>query len=116
MAASSPLNNTIRNILRGITKDCTLPQKKVVKELFLSLMREGTTIVNHLADTEKKVRVGKQAERYRRHLENVDLPFVIEDKIGRTLPQMENDTVIAYDLSDIAKPHARTMEGMAPIF
>lgn len=116
MAASSLLTNTIRNTLRGITKDCSLPQKKAVKELLLSVMREGTTIVNHLADTGKSVRVSKQAERYRRHLENINLPSIIEDKIARTLPQIENDTVIAYDLSDIAKPHAEKMEGMTPVF
>ncbi|MBI5413886.1 transposase [Candidatus Peregrinibacteria bacterium] len=116
MAASSLIDNTIRNTLRNITKECTLPQKKGVKELLLSLMREGTTVVNHLADTEKKVRVGKQAERYRRHLETIDLSVAIEERIGRTLPRVKENTVIAYDLSDIAKPHAKKMEGMARIF
>lgn len=118
MAASTLLHNTIRNTLRSITKDCTLPQNKAVKELFLSLMREGTTIINHLADTEteKGVRIGKQAERLRRHLENVDLAGVIEEKISRTLPKTEEATTIAYDLSDIAKPHAKKMEGLSRIF
>jgi hypothetical protein len=81
-----------------------------------ALFREGTTIINHLVHTDKKVNVGKQAERYRRHLENINVSFEVEKRIWRTLSEIDDDTVIAYDLGDIAKPSAKKMEGFHDIF
>lgn len=110
------VHNQIRNALRSITEDCTLPQKKAVKDLLLGILREGTTVVNHLANEKKTVKVGKQAERLRRHLESVDLVIEVEKRVMRTLPNMEDDDIIAYDLSDIAKPSAKKMEGLSEVF
>ena len=41
----------------------------------------------------------------------LNISLLAEECIMRTLPKMEEDTVIAYDLGDIAKPHAKKMEG-----
>lgn len=116
MAASTLLQNSIRNTLRSITINCTLPQQKAVKELLVGIMREGTTVINCLADTGKKVRVGKQSERLRRHLGTVDLRSTVEAKVSKALPEIAADTIVAYDLSDIAKPAAKKMEGLAKVF
>lgn len=115
MAQSTFLHNTIRNDLRAITAGCTLPQKRAVKDMLLSIMKEGTTIVQHL-DVRPNTRKGKQSERLRRHLENVDLGENVEQRITKTLPVIEEDTVICYDLSDIAKPSAKKMEGLSRVF
>lgn len=115
MAESTFLHNTIRNDLRAITADCTLPQIRAVKDVLLSVMKNGTTIVQHLG-TKTVVRRGKQAERFRRHLENADLSDAVEKRIMKVLPDIEEDTVICYDLSDIAKPAAKKMEGLSRVF
>ena len=115
MAQSTFLHNTIRNDLRAITASCTLPQTRAVKDVLLSVMKEGTAIVQHL-NVRPHVRTGKQAERLRRHLENVDLGENVEKRITKTLPAIEEDTVICYDLSDIAKPTAKKMEGLSRVF
>jgi hypothetical protein len=115
MAQSTLLHNTIRNDLRAITTTCTLPQTRAVKDVLLSVMKEGTTIVQHL-NVRSHIRTGKQAERLRRHLEIVDLSERVEKRIMKILPKIEDDTVICYDLSDIAKPAAKKMEGLSRVF
>ena len=115
MAQSTFLHNTIRNDLRAITASCTLPQTRALKDVLLSMMKEGTTIVQHLGN-KTTMNKGKQAERFRRHLENVDLSDVIEQRIMKVLPKIEEDDVICYDLSDIAKPTAKKMEGLSRVF
>ena len=86
-----------------------------MKELLVGLLRNSTSILNRL-NTETEISIGKQSERYRRHLGNIDLVSRVEQHIFRALPEMGDDTVIAYDLGDIAKPHARVMQGVHPIF
>lgn len=115
MAESTFLHNTIRNDLRAITSLCTLPQTRAVKDVLLSVMKEGTTIVQHL-NARPHIRKGKQAERLRRHLENADLSECVEKRVTKVLPDIEEDTVICYDLSDIAKPSAKKMEGLSRVF
>jgi hypothetical protein len=115
MAQSTFLHNTIRNDLRAITASCTLPQTRALKDVLLSVMKEGTTIVQHLGN-KTTINKGKQAERFRRHLENVDLSDLIEQRITKVLPEIEEDDIICYDLSDIAKPTAKKMEGLSRVF
>lgn len=115
MATPKHMHDAIRNTLRFVTGGCTLPQTRAVKEILTGLLRHNTPILNHL-NAGASTRVGKQSERHRRHLETIDVTGKIEERIFRTLPAMEDDTVIAYDLGDIAKPHARKMEGMSGIF
>ena len=115
MAQSTFLHNTMRNDLRAITANCTLPQTRAIKDVLLSVMKEGTTIVQHL-NVRPHIRKGKQAERLRRHLENVDLSKRVEKRITKVLPKIKEDTVICYDLSDIAKPAAKEMEGLSRVF
>jgi hypothetical protein len=109
------MHDAVRNALRAVGKHLTTPQARAVKEILVGLLRHSTSILNHL-NTETAIRVGKQAERYRRHLGNIDIAPHVEEHIFRTLPEVEDDTIIAYDLGDIAKPHARVMEGVHPIF
>lgn len=115
MAQSTILHNLIRNDLRAITSSCTLPQTRAIKDVLLSVMKQGTAIVQHLG-TKTTMRMGKQAERFRRHLENVDLSEAVEKRITKVLSTINEDTVICYDLSDIAKPTAKKMEGLSRVF
>lgn len=108
-------HNTVANALRSISGCCSLPQARAVKEMLIGLLKDNTPILNHL-NTGSAVKTTRQAERYRRHLENIDIAPRVEQHILRALPAVEEDTVIAYDLGDIAKPHARKMEGMSGIF
>lgn len=109
------IHDAIRSALRCVAQDITLPQTRAVKEILLGLFTHSTPILNEL-NRDATIRVGKQSERHRRHLGNIDLARTIEERIFRTLPAMEDDDVISYDLGDIAKPRARKMEGLSGIF
>ncbi|MBR9703524.1 hypothetical protein GOV10_05775, partial [Candidatus Woesearchaeota archaeon] len=115
MQTPKHIHNAVTNTLRSISDQLTTPQAKSVKEILIGILKDKTPILNHL-NTESLIKIVKQSERYRRHLENIDIADVIEERIMRTLPKVEEDTVIAYDLGDIAKPHAKKMERLSGIF
>jgi len=115
MKTPKHVHDAVRNTLRSIGRSLTTPQIRAVKELLVGLLRNSTSILNHL-NRETEIRIGKQSERYRRHLETINIAALVEKYIFRTLPEVEEDTIIAYDLGDIAKPYAKKMEGVHPIF
>jgi hypothetical protein len=115
MRTPKHIHNVVSHALRAIAVGLTLPQTRAVREILTGLLRSGTPILNHLHPS-RRTTVGKQSERYRRNLGNIDITKQIEERIFRTLPPVEEDTTVAYDLGDIARPHARKMEGLSGIF
>ena len=115
MPTPKHIHDAIRNAVRSISSTLTVPQVKAVQAILIGLLKDSTTILNHL-NRATDIRIGKQSERYRRHLENIDITHAVEERIFRTLPPVREDTVIAYDLGDIAKPYAKVMEGVHDIF
>ncbi len=115
MPTPKHIHDAVRNAVRSLAHTLTSPQTKAVQELLIGLLKDSTAVLNHL-NRSTHVRIGKQSERYRRHLENIDITHAVEERIFRTLPPLKKNTVIAYDLGDIAKPHAKKMEGVHGIF
>lgn len=115
MPTPKHIHDAVRNAVRSLAHTLTGPQTKAVQELLIGLLKDSTAVLNHL-NRATTVRIGKQSERYRRHLENIDVTSAVEERIFRTLPPLKKNTVIAYDLGDIAKPHAKKMEGVHEIF
>lgn len=110
------IQDSIRNNLRSIIKDLTLPQQKSIQEVVRGLFTVGEPILSHLAQDKNKT-AKKQSEKYSYHLGNIKLEgkvkrFAIKKaKIG-----IRKDTIIAYDLTDIAKESASKMEKISTIF
>tara|TARA_Y100000310_G_C20576182_1_gene760527 strand:+ start:146 stop:658 length:513 start_codon:yes stop_codon:yes gene_type:complete len=115
MSTPKHIHDAVRNTLRFVGSSLTTPQTRAVKEILVGLLRDNTPILNHL-NMENSVKIVKQSERYRRHLGNMNIANIVEKRILRTLSEVEEDTVISYDLGDIAKPHAKKMEGISGIF
>lgn len=115
MPTPKHIHDAVRNAVRSLAHTLTGPQTKAVQELLIGLLKDSTSVLNHL-NRATNVRIGKQSERYRRHLENIEVTSAVEERIFRTLPPLQKNTVIAYDLGDIAKPHAKVMEGVHGIF
>ena len=87
-----------------------------MNELIRGLYVENEPILRHLAQN-PNVSAKKQGDKYGYHLENVDLKSTIEDfSMRRVLPSIRKDTIIAYDLTDIAKPSAKKMKGLSTVF
>ena len=110
------ITDTIKNNLKSITKGCTVPQKKAVEEVTRGLFTEGTPILRHLIQNDE-ITAKKQAEKYSHHLRSMDLMEAVENFAFRhAKTEVKQYTIIAYDLSDIAKENAQEMEKIKRVF
>jgi hypothetical protein len=104
------IHDALKNNLRCIVRDLTRPQEKAVHEIVRGLFTAGEPILRHLAQDEQKS-FKKQGEKYSYHLGNISLETKVEDlgmrKVRKTVSQK---TIIAYDMTDIAKGSARKLE------
>ena len=113
---SQYIQDTLRNNLKSIVKTCTVPQQKAVHEVVRGLFLKHTPILRHLAQHPKHT-VKKQAEKYAYHLGHIELtPQVEKHALRQIKSSLTNDTIIAYDLTDIAKESAQCMEKLSRVF
>jgi IS4 transposase len=110
------IQDTIRNNLRPVISDLTVPQQKAVAEMMRGLFTAQAPILAQLAQYED-ISVKKQAEKYSHHLGNVDLTVKVESLAWRKAKQqLRKDTIIAYDLTDINKEYAEKMEKLRDVW
>lgn len=110
------IQDTLRNNLRPVISPYTRPQQKAVTEMLRGLFTAGEPILRHLTQYDD-LTVKKQAEKYSHHLGNIDLMSAVDDlAFKRARSSIRKDTIIAYDLTDIAKQYAKKMEKIRPIF
>lgn len=111
---SDTLKNNLKNIFRGLT----VPQKQNLTLLVKQLIKEGSGILRHLGNVDpEKIRPKSLGQKFSHHLGNVDLLGVIEKYADRKIVQkLEEDSVIAYDLTDINKSSAKKIEKMGNCF
>ena len=110
------ITDTIKNNLKSVTKGCTVPQKKAVEEVTRGLLTEGTPILRHLIQNDK-ITAKKQAEKYSHHLRGVNLTEAVEKLTFRHAKvEVKKYTIIAYDLSDIAKDSSKEMKKIRRVF
>ena len=110
------IQDLIRNNSRCILSDCTLPQKKAISEIVRGLFTAGTPVLRHLVQSEVKT-AKKQAEKYSYHLGNINLREKVEEfSLRRVKNEVKEDTIIAYDLTDINKEFSKKMEKLSAVF
>jgi hypothetical protein len=110
------IQDSIRNTSRSVVKGLTVPQKKATLEMLRGLYTCGEPILRHMAQNDE-ISVKKQAEKYSYHLGKVNLKTPVEDlAIRRAKQSMKKDSIIAYDLGDISKEHAKKMERITEIY
>jgi len=113
---SKYIQDAIRNNLRCIIRDLTVPQKKAVSEVARGLFTAGKPILSHLAQDENKT-AKKQSEKYSYHLGRINLSEKVYDFALRKAKQMtRKTTIIAYDLTDIAKECAKKMDKLTTVW
>lgn len=110
------IQDTLKNNLRSIISNLTRPQQKAVAEMMRGLFTAGEPILTHLAQYDD-ITVKKQAEKYSRHLANIDITNEVDALAWRKAKQqLRKDTIIAYDLTDITKEHAKKMEKLREVW
>jgi len=110
------IQDTIRNNSRSLLCQLTLPQKKAVSEVIRGLFTANTPILRHLAQHPEKS-AKRQGDKYSYHLKNINLKEKVERfSLNRIRNEIKNNSIIAYDLTDIAKEYAQKMEKISRVF
>jgi hypothetical protein len=103
---------TLNNALRIFEDKLTRPQTKAVKSLVRWIIRKSTTVLSKL--NEEDIANNKYREKISKHLNNIDILSVIEEKAYRSAKKkiQEDDKFVymSYDESDIFKPNAEKMQ------
>jgi len=106
------IKNNSRCVLAGLTK----PQKKALNEIVRGLFTAGEPILRHIAQDKTKS-AKKQAEKYSHHLGNVQIQEKVEAlAMKEAHKQIRKRTIIAYDLTDIAKESAKKIQKLSRVW
>ena len=110
------IQDTLRNNLRPVIRTLTRPQQKAVSEIVRGLFTAGTPVLRHLAQDPSKT-ARKQGQKYSYHLRNIAIVGAVDAlALRKVKPAMRRNTIIAYDLTDVAKEFAEKMEKMQKIW
>lgn len=108
--------DTIRNNSRSLLRQLTVPQQKAVSEIIRGLFTVNTPILRHLAQNPEKS-AKRQGDKYSYHLKQIDLKKKVElFSLNRVKNEIKRNSIIAYDLTDIAKEYAEKMEKIGRVW
>ena len=111
------IQNLINNNLNKLTFGLTRPQKKAVKETVNGIIRHKSCILQQIFAETKNNRVSKKVENVLNQLKQIDITTKTNDLLrDRLCKSIENETVIAFDEGEIAKPKAKKMENLTRIW
>lgn len=110
------IHDSIKNNSRCVLKGLTKPQQKALNEIIRGLFTAGEPILRHIAQDENKS-AKKQAEKYSHHLGNVKIQKKVEEMaLKQAKKRIRKRTIIAYDLTDIAKDSAEKIEKLSQVW
>lgn len=110
------IQDCVRNNSRSIIRELTVPQQKAVSEIIRGLFTAGTPILRALGQN-KEVSKKKQADKYSWHLGNIQLKEKVEAMaLNKVKQSIRQNTIIAYDLTDINKDAAKKMAKLKIVF
>ena len=110
------IQDFIRNKSRSIFQGLTRPQTKAISEVLRGLFTAATPVLRHLAQNPEKT-AKKQGEKYGHHLSKVDLVNPVEEfSVKQVRTEVRKNTIIAYDITDIAKEAAEKIAKIGRIF
>ena len=105
-----------KNQINFVIRDLTRPQKKAIREILRGIFRAGKPILRNLSQNQK-ISAKSAGKKFGFHLENVKIAEKINEFCDqKVLPKIAKNTVVAYDLSDIAKPFSKKMDGISRVF
>ncbi len=108
--------DSVKNNIKTIFSELTVPQKKSMTLMIKRLFQTGSGILRHLGDGNPQLpkTIG---QKFSHHLGNINLLQPIEDFSDRQIVKhLSQKAVIAYDLTDIAKPTAKKIENITLSF
>lgn len=110
------IQDFIRNKSRSIFQGLSRPQTKAISEVIRGLFTAATPVLRHLAQNPEKT-AKKQGEKYAHHLAKIDLVNSVEEfSVKQVRAEIRKNTIIAYDITDIAKEAAEKIAKIGRIF
>lgn len=92
-----------------------LPARKFVREFLAGILVARSTLISEICRsvTSNKRAFAALYQKFWRRLSEVDLTPAKLQQQNRAIREISEDTVIAIDVGDITKPHAKTLEALA---
>jgi len=119
IALMESISSNLHNFLKEISNNLSVPDKKLLPDSLIGLLRCGKPIVCQMARhlPNQRIHFLSRLDRLEAHLVK-DSDF--DNKIKSVSPQVwlpfvQDDTPIILDLSDIAKPLAKKMDYLATV-
>lgn len=110
------IQESIRNNSRFVFQELTKPQKKAMGEIMRGLFTSGEPILRHLAQSPEKT-AKRQGDKYSYHLGRVIIAEKVDDlALKKAKTMVKNNSIIAYDLTDISKESAKKIEKISRVF
>lgn len=96
----------------------TLPEHKAIRDLTRGILTSGSVIVYQSArELQEKTRTKKTAERFYRNLKRPGFDLRIRERLlEMQCRELDSETLILVDGSDLAKPVAKRMEGLKKVW
>ena len=118
-ALMESISSNLHGFLKKIAKNLSVPDKKFLRDSFISLIRCGKPVVCQMARRmpNQQTKFLSRLDRLESHLaKDSDFDNKIKAQLpANWLPFIKDDTPIILDLSDIAKPYAKKMDYLAMV-
>ena len=118
MTAITLVWKTIHNATRWFKKHLWVWQAKAMRRLMIWIIVNGTTILQRLYKESDEIQAHKFREWLSNHLWNVDLQPIIDEKAKKLInksKKYKDWNILAWDASDIFKPHAQCMQWLKTV-
>lgn len=115
---SQKLQHQIKRFAARITKDLSRPKKKFLSQVLFGIQASRDIKLSNIARSLKEdIKLIKTENRLSRHMMSKDLTQPLNDiLIYQAKGYVNEDTVLALDLSDINKPFAKKMDYLAQVW
>ena len=118
MTASTLVWKTLHNAMRIFDKSLWARQAKAVKKLLIGICANGTTVLQQLYDIDSWITANKFRESLSNHLGKIDMGPIIHKKAKKLIGKADkykSRNILAWDASDIFKPHAQAMQWISKV-
>jgi hypothetical protein len=119
VALMESISSNLHGFLKKIANNLSVPDKKFLRDSFISLIRCGKPVVCQMARhmPNQQTKFLSRLDRLESHLaKDSDFDSKIKAQLPASwLPFIKDDTPIILDLSDIAKPYAKKMDYLAMV-
>lgn len=108
----------IQQFARKLTKGLSKPKKKFVSQMLFGIQAARDVKLSNVARSlQEEIRLIKTEDRLSKHMMSKDLTGTMNGKMVKEGGKyVQEDTVLAIDLSDIYKPYARKMDHLAQVW